>query len=60
VIDIRKPKLAEKGSIPGMVNIPAYKFDSSRNNYKSVQEILEKQFDARYRNETWDFSRART
>jgi len=60
VIDSRKPKSAEKGSIPGMVNIPAYRLDSSKTHHKSVQELLEKQFDARYSNETWDFSRART
>jgi len=59
VIDSRKPGSVEKGSIPGTVNIPTDRLDSAKTNPITVREIIEKQFGARYRNGSWDFSRAR-
>jgi rhodanese-related sulfurtransferase len=60
VIDSRKSASVENGSIPGMVNIPTYMLDSSKTNPMEVRGIIEKQFGAKYRNESWDFSKAKT
>jgi len=60
VIDSRKPGSVEKGSIPGSVNIPADRISNRKTKPIKVREVMEKQFRARYRNETWDFSTART
>jgi len=60
VIDSRSFNSAQKGSIPGAVNIPAASLDSSKTDFIKVQETMEKWFGARYRNESWDFSESRT
>ena len=60
VIDSRKPSSVGKGSIPGTVNIPTNRLDSGKTNPITVREIMEKQLGARFRNGSWDFSKART
>ena len=60
VVDSRSPSSVENGSIPGTVNIPAYRLDSSKANPAIVRKIMEQQLGARYRKGSWDFSRART
>ena len=60
VVDSRTPDSVEKGSIPGAVNIPTDSLDSGKTDPTTVRETMEKQFGAKYRNGSWDFSRART
>ncbi|MCL4470250.1 MAG: rhodanese-like domain-containing protein [Gammaproteobacteria bacterium] len=60
VVDSRTPDSVEKGSIPGSVNIPTDRLDSAKTDPTTVQGIMEKQFGAKYRNGSWDFSKART
>lgn len=60
VVDSRTPDSVEKGSIPGSVNIPTDSLDSGKTDPTTVREIIEKQFGAKYRNGSWDFSKART
>lgn len=60
VVDSRTPDSVEKGSIPGTVNIPTDSLDSAKTDPITVREIMEKQFGAKYRNGSWDFSKART
>lgn len=60
VIDSRTPDSVEKGSIPGTVNIPTDRLDSGKTDPVTVRETMEKQFGAKYRNGSWDFSKARS
>lgn len=60
VVDSRTPDSVEKGSIPGAVNIPTDSLDSGKTDPATVRETMEKQFGAKYRNGSWDFSKART
>lgn len=60
VVDSRTPDSVEKGSIPGSVNIPTDSLDSAKTDLTTVRETMEKQFGAKYRNGSWDFSKART
>ena len=60
VVDSRTPDSVEKGSIPGTVNIPTDSLDSGKTDPVTVRETMEKQFGAKYRNGSWDFSKART
>jgi len=60
VIDSRSPRSANKGTIPGSVNIPAYTLDTDEQGADSVVEILTRRFGAKSRNTASDFSSART
>lgn len=60
VVDSRTPDSVEKGSIPGSVNIPTDSLDSGKTDPVTVRGIMEKQFGAKYRNGSWDFSKAKT
>lgn len=60
VVDSRTPDSVAKGSIPGAVNIPTDRLDSDKSDPVTVRETMEKQFGAKYRNGSWDFSKART
>lgn len=60
VIDSRTQDSVEKGSIPGSVNIPTDSLDSGKSDPSTVRETMERQFGAKFRNGSWDFSKART
>jgi rhodanese-related sulfurtransferase len=60
VIDSRKVDTVAAGSIPGAVNIPASRLDSTITSLPELREIMQMQFAAVYRSGYWDFSRART
>ncbi len=60
IIDSRLPALAENGSIPGTVNIPAYNIDHTKTNPYTFRKTMEQQFGARYQQGSWDFSNAKT
>jgi rhodanese-related sulfurtransferase len=60
VVDSRSQDSVDRGTIPGSVNIPAARLDSSEADPVAIREILEKQFGAKRRNGSWDFSGART
>ncbi len=60
VIDSRTPALAEKGTIPGTVNIPWDTLDIGKSDPAAAQGILEKQLGARRWGDFWDFDNART
>lgn len=60
VIDSRTPDSVARGTIPGTVNIPTDSLDSAKTDPVAVRDAMERQFGAKYKNGSWDFSRART
>ncbi len=60
VIDSRTSDSVTKGTIPGSVNILTDSLDNNLTDPAAVLEILIKRFGGVYRNEKWDFSKART
>lgn len=60
VIDSRTPALAEKGTIPGTVNIPWDTLNIGKSDPAAVQDILENQLGAKRRDDFWDFDNVKT
>lgn len=60
VIDSRTPDWAEKGTIPGAVNIPWDKLNIGKSDPFTVQDILEKQLGAKQFEGFWNFDDAKT
>lgn len=61
VIDSRTPDWASRGTIPGSVNIPWTKLNTEKGaTQESINAIMEEQFGASKKGETWDFSEAKT
>lgn len=60
VIDSRTPETVARGTIPGTVNIPTDSLDSAKTDPVAVRDTMERHFGVKYRNGSWDFSKART
>lgn len=60
VIDSRTPDWAEKGTIPGSVNIPWDTLDIGKSGPTAVQEILEQRLGVQRESGFWNFDGAKT
>jgi rhodanese-related sulfurtransferase len=60
VIDSRTPDWVAKGTIPGSVNIPWTLLKEDTSDPLTIAGILTDRFDAKFDDDLWDFSGART
>ena len=60
VIDSRTPDWAERGTIPGAVNIPWTQLERSHTEALIVEDVVENQFGAKRAEGFWDFDQAKT
>ena len=60
VIDSRTPDWTKKGTIPGSINIPWTKLNSSKADPISIGDIMEEQFNVGGDDDDRDFSKAKT
>jgi rhodanese-related sulfurtransferase len=60
VIDSRTPDWVAKGTIPGSINIPWTLLKEDTSDPITIAEILTDQFGARFSDDLWDYSNAKT
>jgi rhodanese-related sulfurtransferase len=60
VVDSRTPDWVAKGTIPGSINIPWTKLKEDTSDPLTIAGILSDQFGASFKDDLWDFSKAKT